>query len=584
MATQSKQQKAKSKLHQPKMTEAKIRQLSAAQSFDRGLQYYRKDAITSPTRQENRIWADCYGSELYHVSATLTPSSVTDLRCSCPFDWGGACKHEVALLLTYVHQPEAFHIIPPLRDLLADHSRDDLLALLDRVLQQYPDLLTSLEIAAKVSTPQSAGKPIDTSAYRRQIQRALQGDDMRTIARALEPTLKIPEQLYDAGDRFNAGHFYQVLLSEITASYDGELQSVDYNGEVACFSQDAAAGLGSCLSDAAIDSTTRQEWLNTLLEGILEDVNLGGIDFAAGAEDALMEVATENEWQILEARIRQEISRLSGRWARDSLAGLLARRLQHLGQNTASDDVMLELSSPERQVFVLVKQGKYDLAIGMAKQHLAAAPGLVTQFADALVAAGEAKKALRYMTEAYSADAHYNVDEWLVKSYCEQGEPGAALKFAEAGLLKRPWLPNYQRIQQLAESINGWTKVRSRVLKQLAEHKQWNLLVEIAIDERDADRALKLLKHLPAYEQTPLKVKIARISEPEVAIAIYEELVQMMIQRKQRSAYQEAAQYLQSIQKLRKLSKTSKVWKQYIQRIREQYPTLRALHQELDRL
>jgi uncharacterized Zn finger protein len=83
MATPSKQQKPKSKLHQPKLTEAKIRQLSTAQIFERGQQYYRNGAIANPTRQDNRIWSDCYSSELYQVSATLTPSDVTDLCCSC---------------------------------------------------------------------------------------------------------------------------------------------------------------------------------------------------------------------------------------------------------------------------------------------------------------------------------------------------------------------------------------------------------------------------------------------------------------------------------------------------------------------
>jgi uncharacterized Zn finger protein len=585
MAAKSKQQKAKSaNLHQPKITDAKIRKLATAQSFDRGQQYYDNGAITSPTRQDNRIWADCYGSELYQISATLTASDVTDLRCSCPYDWGGACKHEVALLLTYLHQPEAFHVIPPLRELLANHTRDDLLTLIDRVLQQQPDLLTSLEIAAEVSAPQSADKPIDTSAYRRQIQRALRGDEMRTIAKAFEPALKMAEQLYNAGDSFNAGRFYQILLAEITASYDGEMQSIDYDGDVACFSQDAAEGLGHCLADVTIDPATRQDWLNTLLEGALEDINLGGIDFAAGAGDALFELATDDEWSILEARIRQEISRSTDRWNRDYLTGLIAERLQHLGQEAASEAVMLELSSPEQQMFILVKQGKYDVAIGMAKQHLATAPGLVTQFADALIAAGEAKKALRYMTDEYNANASYISGEWLVKYYSEQGDAKTALKFAEAGFLQRSWLPNYQRIQQLAEPIGSWPKVRSRLLKQLTEKKQWQLLVEIAIHEQDGNQALKLLKNLPTYQQPKFKLAIAQVSEPTVAIAIYEELVHTTIQRKHRSAYQESVQYLQSIQKLKKLPKTSKDWKQYIQRIRDQYPTLKALHSELDRL
>jgi uncharacterized Zn finger protein len=584
MAAKSKPQKVKpAQLYQPKITEAKIRKLATEPSFDRGEQYYFRGAITGPRRQDNRIWADCAGSELYQVSAVLTASNVTDLSCSCPYDWGGACKHEVALLLTYLHKPEAFQVIPPLRELLVNHSRDDLLTLLDRVLQQYPDLLTSLEIAAETFAPKTSGKPIDTSAYRRQIQRTLRGDDMRTIAKALEPSLKMAEQLYNAGDSLNAGCFYQVLLDEITFSYDGELQSIDYDGDVACFSQDAAAGLGNCLADDAIDSSTRQDWLNSLLDGVLADVNFGGMDFAYGASEAIIELATDDEWVVLEARIRQEIAR-SERWERDQLAGLIAERLQHVGQDAASDDVMLELSSPEQQIFILVKQGKCDVAIGTAKLHLQKAPGLVTQFADALVEAGEAKKALQYMMDEYNADASYSTGGWLAKYHREQGDAKTALKYEEAGFMQRPWLENYQQIQKLAEPFGSWPRVRSRLLKQLTEKKRWDVLVEIAIDEKDVDRALKLAKNLPTYQQTPLKLKIAKISESETAIAIYEELAHVSIERKNRSAYQEATRYLQSIQKLRKLTKASKDWKQYIQRMRDQYPSLKALQSELDRI
>jgi uncharacterized Zn finger protein len=583
MAAKSKQQKAKSaNLHQPKITEAKIRKLATAQSFDRGQQYYHNGAITSPTRQDNRIWADCYGSELYQLSATLTASDVTDLCCSCPYDWGGACKHEVALLLTYAYQPEAFHVIPPLRELLVNHSRDDLLMLIDRILQQHPDLLTSLEIAAETSAHKTSDTSIDTNAYRRQIQRTLRGDNMRTIAKQLEPSLKMAEQLYDAGDSFNAGRFYQVLLAEITHSYDGELQSIDYDGYVACFSQDAAAGLGSCLADETIEPSTRQDWLNTLLEGALADMHLGGIDFAAGAEEALIEMPTEMEWAILELRIHQELGKSPDRWERDRLVGLIAARLQHIGQDKASTEVMLSLSSPEQQTFILLKQGKYDLAIGMAKQHFQILPGLITQFADALVAAGETKKALRYMTEEYNLEQRYGFGDWLAKYYREQGDIKTALKFEEESFLKRPWLENYKNIQKLAESIGTWPKLRNRLLKQLTEQKRWQLLVEIAIHEQDGKQALKLLKNLPTYQQSSLKLAIAQISEPTVAIAIYEELVHAMIERKHRSAYQEAVRYLQSIQKLKQVTKSSKEWKQYIQSIRDRYPTLKALQNELD--
>jgi uncharacterized Zn finger protein len=581
MAAKSKSKKATSAQPDlPTLSEGTIRELATAKSFDRGKQYYQNGAITHPTQQENRIWADCDGSEVYQTSATLSPAGVADLQCTCPYDWGGVCKHEVALLLTYANEPQSFHVIPPLRELLAKHSRDDLLTLVERLLQQQPDLLTSLEIAAEVSQP--AGKPIDTIAYRRKIQRALGGDDMRTIAKALTPALAMADQLYEAGDGMNAGHFYQILLAEIITSYDHDLQSIDHEGDVAVFSQDAAEGLGHCLADRAIDPATRQAWLNTLLEATLKEVSLGGVGFAEGSGDAIIEQATDAEWAILEVRIRQQISRARGRWEQDYLVGILAERLQHIGQDEAAENITLELSSPEQKLFVLLRQGHYDLAIAMAKQHLPKYPGLVTQFANALVAVGQEKQALQYITEQPNVENYYG--EWLAKYHREHSDPKTALKFEEASFLQRPWLENYQRIQKLAESVGSWPKVRARLLKHLTEKKLWQLLIEIAIAEPDLDRAIKLVKNLPSYQQTQLKLKIAQLATPAIAIPIYEELVHGAIERKHRSAYQEAVRYLQAIQKCRKVSKTSQDWQKYIQHIRDQYPTLKALKNELDQI
>jgi uncharacterized Zn finger protein len=188
------------------------------------------------------------------------------------------------------------------------------------------------------------------------------------------------------------------------------------------------------------------------------------------------------------------------------------------------------------------------------------------------------------ITEQANIESRYSYDEWLAKYYREQGDPKTALKFAEASFIQRPGLINYQQIQQLAESIDSWPKVRSRLLKQLTATKQWQLLAEIAIHESDLDQAIKLLKHLSRPQQISLKWEIAQVAPPKIAIPIYEELVHAAIERRNRSAYQEAVRYLQSIQKLKKAPKTAQEWQQYIQRIRDRYPTLRALQDELDRM
>ena len=107
------------------LTEAHIRNLARGSSFERGQNYYRDGAIFGAVRQGLELRAQCEGSdyEPYQVSVTLTESGIAETFCTCPYDYGGICKHLVALLLTYVHEPQSFRSIPPLTELLADRSR-----------------------------------------------------------------------------------------------------------------------------------------------------------------------------------------------------------------------------------------------------------------------------------------------------------------------------------------------------------------------------------------------------------------------------------------------------------------------------
>ena len=52
----------------PHFGEKQIRQLATSQSFSRGEKYYHDDLIENPTLQGLKLWADCYGTQLYQVS------------------------------------------------------------------------------------------------------------------------------------------------------------------------------------------------------------------------------------------------------------------------------------------------------------------------------------------------------------------------------------------------------------------------------------------------------------------------------------------------------------------------------------
>jgi uncharacterized Zn finger protein len=131
----------------PRLTEAHVRQLASEKSFERGQKYYRGGAVLEPVRQVLELRAQCQGSdyEPYQVSATLAADGIAETSCTCPYDYGGICKHVVALLLTYAHEPQAFPPIPPLATLLAGRSREELIALIGEMVKREPELLSLVE-------------------------------------------------------------------------------------------------------------------------------------------------------------------------------------------------------------------------------------------------------------------------------------------------------------------------------------------------------------------------------------------------------------------------------------------------------
>jgi uncharacterized Zn finger protein len=160
----------------PKLTESIIRAGASAQSFQRGQDYYEGGAISNMSRQGNVVSGDCEGTQepYYRVRVELDEAGIRSAECTCPYEYGGYCKHTVALLLGYVHRPKQFVVRKEPADLLAGLSRDELVALLTTLLKRQPELYDWIEGA--ISAPASSGKAkktrqrkVDVEVYRRQI-------------------------------------------------------------------------------------------------------------------------------------------------------------------------------------------------------------------------------------------------------------------------------------------------------------------------------------------------------------------------------------------------------------------------------
>jgi uncharacterized Zn finger protein len=570
----------------PTISEADIRRLSSEQSFERGTGYYYHGALFDLVRQGNELRAYCEGSsyEPYRVSVTLGARGVESTHCTCPYDWGGICKHIVALLLAWMHKPESFHTIPPLEELLAERSKEDLITLIKEMLKREPDLVRVLELPVQPDRQ----TPLDVDAFRRQISYALrhefpEPEDLATELRAIAETA---DRFQEAGDWANAGALYALILKEIVPQY-GELY--DEDGDVSVVLQDCAEGLSECLTDGEPDAATRRDWLSALLEAEMKDVDMGGIDLAYPAGEVVIDQATDEEWSWIEDRVRQVLATKTGpysRWAQERLVAFLARRLEAGGNAAQADDLIFELGSPEQQAFLLVQQGRFEEAIAIAQEHFSDLPGLVIDFANALVEADAGATAEAYLARLLNTRSRPSYLAWLAHYAQETGNLPAALDWWRQSMRERPTFSTYQTLRDLAKEIGGWDQVRRQTLAELEQEQAWSILIEIAMDEEDVPRALELLPRLQRWYGGDHELRVARAAEadyPQAALDIYRRRVEMLIDARGRGNYQAAASLLVRVRDLYRRQDDHDTWLKYITHLRQEYRRLPALQDEMNK-
>src|SRR5262249_24997521 len=109
-----------------KLTESIIRQHASSDSYQRGCEYYEQGAVLRVVRRGQQFQAEVEGSqyEPYRVQITYDAGGITQAMCSCPYAWGGWCKHIVATLLAYVRDPAQIDERSSMQTLLAGLDRE----------------------------------------------------------------------------------------------------------------------------------------------------------------------------------------------------------------------------------------------------------------------------------------------------------------------------------------------------------------------------------------------------------------------------------------------------------------------------
>lgn len=81
-----------------KLTLEDIRNLCTESSFERGIEYFKMGKVISLEEVDDKITAIVQGEYDYQVTIYKENNRIT-ADCTCPYDWGGYCKHIIATLI-----------------------------------------------------------------------------------------------------------------------------------------------------------------------------------------------------------------------------------------------------------------------------------------------------------------------------------------------------------------------------------------------------------------------------------------------------------------------------------------------------
>ena len=501
----------------PPFTEADIRAGASAQSFERGSSYYRSSAVANLVRRGNLLTAQVSGSdyEPYDITVTLTDDGdIAAADCSCPYDWGGYCKHIVAVLLT-ARQGEQVAVKPDLDTLLAGLSEAQLRRIIHALAEDDPALITAIEQEVEwlkttlVATPAAQAPtahtiPVDIPAIRREIRKDLRNAEstggghgdryweydeagLIYVDEILGPHRDTAERLLAAGDPAAATEVVTAMI-ETWAAGIGDLEDWVLDSNSDAFDE-AGLLLGALLAEALLSQDfspeQREQWLARVENWSDDQLDL-----------EIAESALEQWWDYppLVAAMNGHITE-KGAWenaAPDFADELTLARLRILARQGRMREY-ISLAEAEGQfslyVNMLARSGQVEKAVAEARQFMNA-PTDILALAQVLVEQGQRPAALAIAGHGLGLTGQQGKTElarWTVKLAQEADDPSLALTAAQAAFTSSYELADYQLAERLAGA--EWPAVKADLLAQVARSSSYHK-VDIYLYEKMLKEAM----------------------------------------------------------------------------------------------
>jgi uncharacterized Zn finger protein len=621
----------------PGLSEAAIRSHAPPDSFSRGQSYFEGGAVADLALRGNTLQGHVEGSQYspYRVNITFDQGGVTTASCTCPYDWGGWCKHIVAVLLTCLHEGEDIETRPALDELLADLDRAQLQGLLVGLAERNPELTDTIERQAALlrlanATPQArqAGgsvrrSPIDQEAIRRQVRIAMQSarrdkddyyndyyddesDPGEGIAAQVSEIVSQATRFTAGGDARSALAILEAITGEFLNGYralydDYEEMYGEYEGAASDLFAELADAWAEAILSADLSADERRSWATKL-----DDWRDEAADVGQDGPFAMAVTAAEQGWNYppLQRVLAGEIT-VQGAWEGDSpdYADELAQVRLRILERQDRHQEYLYLAEAEgqldRYVVMLAKIGRTEEAVDEGLKYLTT-PQEVLETAKVLRERGEPAAALQIaeygldlsppkeQSAEYGLSPEHNkgpLADWAADLAAGMGESKRALRAAEIAFRAAPSLNAYRKAVDLAGERSD--AVKADLLKHLRQTKAYvgDAKIDIFLHENRIDDAIAAVSGTHYYGAGIARVMDAALAtRPDWVIKAASAQAEAIMNAGKAQHYDNAVDWLRRARDAYQSAGRIDEWHKYLESIRTEHGRKYKLMGLLERL
>jgi len=573
-----------------KLTVNILKSCSSPESFTRGHDLYQSDAVFDTFQKDDLLTGKCEGSSapFYQIHVQLDEGGIQEASCTCPYDWGGYCKHIIALMLTYMHNPDAFIEQKNINELLEQLDKDDLVHLITKMADKNPDLYSWLQTAipavlAKSQPAQQRNKRktvVSKTAYKRQIQsilHSLQGYRMSEaylmMGGMVDQLDHVRDTAYDfleADDAQGALIILTTLLTEVSGSYE---QFDDTDGELGGLFSELSLPLVEAILSADLSKTERHN-LIIELEPVVEELSAYGIDDLDVILAALNLGWSEEVLDELEDYDYDEAI------LTEAKLNILER------QNRIEEYLKLCLEAGEYRRYILkqIEVGEFEKAKEVAWKTLTLASEAL-MVAMALRDAGHLLDALRLAEKGLDLDgSKHDLGTWLGPIEEAQGQIDKAIQAYQAAFTSLPSLTLYGILKKL--SGMNWGNLKPILMQILQASPHMDVLVDVYLSEEEWDIAISIAKKAGEWNYSLIE-KVADAVfpfRPDWVIQASRKQAEGLIAKTQSKYYATAARWLAKMKQAYLASGRKAEWLSYLEGLKSTYSRRPALQAELRKL